>query len=641
MKRSGFIAILSITTLLLAGCASTATTISSSAMVTSDVPVSFEGEVPSGSALVVVRFPAVVDPEALDAYHEAYVSSAIGGRLSSDAVNNPDAVSVADATIIKSNYFALSLYKELAQRLPDHSVLLSPHAVTKDENDSLTSEPLTGAESVPSVLTVDFSTYSFPDPNRMMTSEPLTFGDVITPLVVVQTDHRAAAPTNGLMMASSALSSRAAGNAWSEVDNHLQALQEGRFDTEAPELHFVSHLKALDARQVASQSLRMSAGTNAVQIYPLEKISLDRVALSKLNDAIETDADPLERVFSSGFADRIVSILNGLDKEKAAMMQRASSVANFDSNLAALSLVGRTDSDFSTRLKYAERLLDAERKYLSIQSLRIFDGIHNGEIGAQVRDMLDAEWDVLDQRRKLAQQQNLAVGAAILGAIATGVAISESGSNASVGELILTQVLLDAAILATSQAISLHRQSKSVGSNYMASIVPALEEQTSVQVDLIESNETITAIRFEDLQEQLQTLYAENQRSIDTIATSCGYRHDGVELIGKWQGVCANGRAAGPGVGVIQFEDGRIVEYFGEALDGQPNGVGFMIEHSGHGTRSLEGGFVAGQPDGTMKVAVAGMPDRLRVFTDGQDAGPAGPGASHPKLFGERPSLAE
>ena len=38
----------------------------------------------------------------------------------------------------------------------------------------------------PSVLTVDFATYSFPDVNEMMDAPPVTFGDLVTPLMVVR-----------------------------------------------------------------------------------------------------------------------------------------------------------------------------------------------------------------------------------------------------------------------------------------------------------------------------------------------------------------------------------------------------------------------------------------------------------------------
>jgi len=130
----------------------------------------------------------------------------------------------------------------------------------------------------------------------------------------------------------------------------------------------------------------------------------------------------------------------------------------------------------------------------------------------------------------------------------------------------LTNLALQGAIVATQQAFAINRQSKAVTSNYLTSIVPALDEQTSVQVNLIDSNETITAIRYEDLQAKLQTLYSNNQRSLDTIATRCGYTHSGISKTGTWLGVCQNGLANGSGVGVIKNADGTSIEYYGQAM---------------------------------------------------------------------------
>ena len=633
MVRGKFAVFAAVLGIFVAGCASTATGISSSAMLTSETEVPFQAKTPAGSALVVVRYPATIEPDAEDAYHNAYMRSAIGGSVGRDAANNPDATSIADTTIVKSNYFALSLYKELAKRLPDHSVLLSPHSITLDEDGKLTSTPLTSAERIASVLTVDFSTYSFPDPEKMMSREPLTFGDLITPLVVVHTDYRAATPTKGLLLASEPLMAQAGGNADAVVEKFLNSAQAGTLEPAPRELHFISFLSGKASERLSTQRLQMSGMSNSVQSYPLEKITLDRVALAQLNVEGGQTSDPLESVFSRSLANRVVALLNKVDTEKAAMVRRAAAVSNFDQNLAALSLVGARDSDYSVRMKYAERLLEAERKYLSVQSLRIFDGVHNGEMGAQVRDMLIAERNVLDERRDLARQQNLATAGAILGAIVTGVVISESGDNTSAGEAILADVIARASILAATQAYAINRQSKSISSNYLTSIVPALEEQLEVQIDLLGSSETITAIRFEDLREKLQTLYSENQRSIETFATVCAYTHTGAEVPGKWQGVCENGRADGPGIGIITYEDGTSIEYYGEALNGRPHGTGYLIEHSEVGSYSIEGRFANGIPEGVVKVSRAGRPDRLRVYRDGKDTGAAAPGSQNPQLF--------
>lgn len=628
------------TALSLSACAGTATGKSRSALITDLPSPDLQQTAPAGTSLVVIRYPAVVETEAQVTYRSNYLRTPIGGRANG-SIQNQDAQAIADGAIVKSNYFALSLYKELVERLPDHSVLLSPHAIGLSEDNTLTSKPITEAENIPSVLTLDFATYSFPDPQKMMSSEPLTFGDLITPLVTVRTDHRASAATQGVLLASRPLLGFAGGSAQKSVQSSLASMQDGKFGIDSPELDFVSYISADTVVDLQTKPLGATGSTKATRIYPVEKIVLDREALNSLATDDSGAVDPLEDVFSSALADQVVGILNRTDMTKASMMARAASVSQFDPGLAALTLTGLQDEDFQARMRYTERLLQAEQRYLSVQSLRIFDGIHNGEMGAQVRDMLTAEYEVIQERRKLARQQNTATALAVLGAVAAGAAATQTGNNTNLGELILVNTIANAAIFSASQAFALNRQSAAIGANYLTSIVPALEEQVSVQVNLIDSNETITAIRFEDLRAKLQELYSENQRAIETIGTSCGYKHDHSESAGVWLGECEEGVAAGTGVGVIQYDDGTSVEYYGTALNGQPNGAGYLIRHGEVGSSSLEGNFVNGLPDGVIKVSSAGNADTLRLYEAGKDIGRAPSDSGAPTPFIKPPAPAE
>jgi len=637
---------------LATGCASTAKGMSQSSVMKMSSAQSLKVKAPKGTPLAVIRYPAFVDSSAEDAYYRAFSNSAIGGKLS----KKEDAAEVnalADSIILKSNYFALSMFKELAAKMPEHSVLLSPHTIKLDASGKLTSEPMTQAESLPNVVTVDFASYTFPDSKKMMGKEPLTFGDLITPLVVVRTDHRAAVPTQGLLLASAPLMSRAAGNGRQAVNKNMDILQRGRMEPSIPELDFVSHLKGGQVFQVASKSMTGRLVANTAQSLPLEKIKLDTSILANLDQAEDASADPLKNAFSKGFANQVVRMINNTDVEKATMAGRAAAISQFDESLAALTFVGSEDADYQSRLRYAERLLEAEQKYLSVQSLRLFDGVHNSEMGAQVRDMLTAEYKVLQKRRALAKKQNQATAFSILGAVTAVAGMSNSGGsscrnartqteyndcirrsrNTQFGNQQLTNLALQGAIIAAQQAFAINKQSKAVTSNYLTSIVPALDEQTSVQVNLIDSNETITAIRFEDLKAKLQTLYSNKQRSLDTIATRCSYNHTGASKTGTWLGVCQNGVANGSGVGVIRNADGSSVEYYGYTQNGQPHGPGYMIHHTPSSSYALEGNFTAGSADGVMRVSKSGSPDVLKTYRSGQDAGGAPSGAINTSPF--------
>ena len=96
------------------------------------------------------------------------------------------------------------------------------------------------------------------------------------------------------------------------------------------------------------------------------------------------------------------------------MINYATAISQFDARLGPLTLIGSTDPDYVARERYAARLLEAEQNYLSVQSLRLYDGVYNGELGVQVRATLNAEYEVLQKRRDLTRKQNIATGATIL-----------------------------------------------------------------------------------------------------------------------------------------------------------------------------------------------------------------------------------
>ncbi|MEL7232039.1 MAG: hypothetical protein AAGJ85_05960, partial [Pseudomonadota bacterium] len=307
--------------------------------------------------------------------------------------------------------------------------------------------------------------------------------------------------------------------------------------------------------------------------------------------------------------------------------------------------------------RYIDRLLEAERKYLSVQSLRLYDGIQNGEMGAQVRKLLKEEYTVLEQRRKIAQQQNIATAAAILstiGAVAVGTQSSDNNCGAAQtqseynrcirrerndqrNQQIATNALISGAIFSAQEAMRQNRLSKGVSESYIQSVVPALNASTEVQVDLIDSNETITAIRFEDLKTKLSELYSENQRALDTVATRC--RYAGPQGTGTWLGACENGLANGSGVGILRTADGTLIEHYGYARNGLADGPGYRIVRAGTGSIALEGSFMGGEANGPMRVERSGS-IQLRRYRDGQDIGaaPDGTVVASPFRLGDRTS---
>ncbi len=612
---------------LTTGCATSSSQGVKTSVVATSVPTqALRAEVPDGGVLAVIRYPAIVEDDAKDTYHRSYARRGIGGRTGVGVTNTIETVAVADSIIIKSSYFALSLYKELAAQLPEHAVLLSPHVIKLGPGKQLTSEPITAAENLPSVVSIDFATYSFPDSREMMGDVPVTFGDLVTPLVTVRTDHRASAPTQGVLLTTRPLATRAAAEGRDVALATIKSMQSGDLTPAIPELDFISFITNDSQRRVAVQKLAERSDRNATLVLPLEKIRIPEREMDLLRGASDGTVDPIDDIYTEALSSRIVALINSLDIEKAIMMGKASSVAQFDPSLAALTFVGSDDPDYLARAAYADRLLDTQRKFLSVQSLRIFDGIHNGELGAQVRDMISAEHDVLEKRRALGGQSRSSSANNCNSARSSQEYLSCLKRQTGTG---IGSVFNRARLLANARGDARAQRSEQVGTNFLNAIVPALEQQTTVTLGLLDSNETITAIRYEDLQAKLQDLYSSRQRSLETVATQCGYiGQDGTKR-GTWMGVCDEGLANGSGAGVLKT-DVDLMEYYGYARNGLADGLGLMIRHTSIGSISYEGSFEKGRPHGIVRVSQAGRADQTRTYVDGMDRGESKQAAPSP-----------
>ena len=80
-KKLCVAAFLLTTTMLATGCASTATGAKQSAMVGASKAETLKKVVPAGGVLAVIRYPAVVETGAKEAYYTAFENSTIGGGV--------------------------------------------------------------------------------------------------------------------------------------------------------------------------------------------------------------------------------------------------------------------------------------------------------------------------------------------------------------------------------------------------------------------------------------------------------------------------------------------------------------------------------------------------------------------------------
>jgi len=619
------IIMLVLTTGLVSGCAGTAKGKGTSVFSNLKPEEVTSQESSEASALVVIRYPAMIHANAENLYVSSFAINSIGGNVPYAVHGNRQTSRIAQSVIEKSSYYAMSLYHELKSLLPEASVLLSPHIIDWDKERNLYSRSILGTEQIPSVLTIDFNIYSFPDIDELMNAPPVTFGDLVTPLIVVKSSHWIQPSLNGLLVSSLPLAS----SAWRQVREEAESNFRSRLD-DAPQklvssLGFISFLRERNEVDLALPLKRTGDGNKqlvAIEQYSLEKIQMNGAVISVLSE--DFSVDPFVQGFVKGAGTRVVEILNSIDHEKATFFARQAALERFDPELARVFFVQSTDESVRARLKLAEALVGAEREFLAAQSDSIYDGTYSGNYGSKMRKIITAEYRMLEQRRQLARKQNITTAVAVI-ALAGSVYGAVASTAASTAAVIATSgAALAGSGWALHKSLETKTESKEVNRYFLARMAPAFDRQMSVQMEWLESKEVITARGFAEFRNKTLSLYQSRVRSMQISADSrCQFTYPGFGPSGRWYGVCTDGVASGRGYGLVMNERGDTVEFIGDAQKGLASGHGGMIiQRNGKmGATYYEGRFKNGLPDGVVRVEKAGELPKLRQFKAGTDVG--------------------
>ncbi len=613
---------------MLSGCAGTARGIKTSVYHNDEALSVVDISKSQADAMVVIRYPAVVDQDALPAYYRSFEQNPIGGKLKLDNRMRQDTDRIAQSIIAKSNYFAMSLYREFRDKLPANSVLLSPHIIVLDDENKLTSRPLLASEEIPSVVTIDFNVYSFPDPRKMMDSEPLTFGDIVTPLFVVHSNRWLRPPTNGLLLSSQPLLVAAWNQSERQADQQvLSRLDDSVFEFRRP-LDFISFLQ--HGYESAPDLPLKSAGQArrevvAVEVHPLEKIRMDSDEVAVLTR--DSSNDPFADDFVKGATTRVVTALNDTDHDRATFFSRQIALSRFDPALGEAFLSRSRSEDLRARLQIGETLIEAEKKFLVAQSESLYQGAYEGVYCDQMRQMITAEFRLLEDRRELARAQNMSTALAVVAMAGAVYAGSNSNSSNFFRSRTMSNLGMLTSIWAMNSAFSKNAESKTVGENFLVQMAPAINRQVSVQVEWLESRQEITARDFSEFRNKTLALYQSSVRSVSshTFDPACRFKHPALEQDGRWFGLCAGGLGTSSGYGLIVDDQGHVVEFVGTAESGLASGAGAMIFRSPSevGAVYYAGEFSQGLPNGVVRVEQPGRKPRIRKFRAGKDVGSA------------------
>ena len=610
---------------LISGCAGTARGAKSSVFQgTEDVEV-IDYSLSRADALVVIRYPAIIHADAEEPYFHAFSINAIGGEVPPANRTKKVTQRIAQSVIAKSNYYVMSLYRELQRELPEDTVLLSPHIILWDRDQGLYSRPILASEQIPSVVTVDFNVYSFPDSSEVMDSPPVTFGDLVTPLFVVHSDRWLQPSTNGLLLSSNPLVRSAWGLSEAQAESEIDSKLEARMVDYQRPLDFISFLnqRSRDQRDLPLKSVgEARSDVIAIENYPVEKIQMDGQLLVDLSS--DYALDPFAESFVRGAAANVKQKLNEVDHDKATFFARQNALARFDPELAVAFLARSGGESVRARLQLAEALIEAERRFISAQSLSIYEGTYLGDFGDKMRQMIEGEYKLLENRRSAARKQNVTTAFAALALAGSIYAATASGAVGGIALQSFSGALMLGSLWAMSSTMETRAESAQMSEHFLALIAPALERQISVQMEWLESKERISALGFAEFRNKTLTLYQSRVRSLeDQFDDNCRFSYPGFPVQGRWYGSCSGGLAHERGYGVIRDPAGNSIEYLGSAKNGRASGTGAMIARNGNDAGALyfEGSFNDGLPDGVLRIEEPGRKPRVREFRAGKDVG--------------------
>ena len=610
---------------LISGCAGTARGAKSSVFQgTEDVEV-IDYSLSRADALVVIRYPAIIHADAEEPYFHAFSINAIGGEVPPANRTKKITQRIAQSVIAKSNYYVMSLYRELQRELPEDTVLLSPHIILWDRDQGLYSRPILASEQIPSVMTVDFNVYSFPDSSEVMDSPPVTFGDLVTPLFVVHSDRWLQPSTNGLLLSSNPLVRSAWGLSEAQAENEIDSKLDARLVDYQRPLDFISFLnqRSRDQRDLPLKSVGDArSDVIAIENYPVEKIQMDGQLLLDLSS--DYALDPFAESFVRGAAANVKQKLNEVDHDKATFFARQNALARFDPELAVAFLARSGGESVRARLQLAEALIEAERRFISAQSLSVYEGTYLGDFGDKMRQMIEGEYKLLENRRSAARKQNVTTAFAALALAGSIYAATASGAVGGIALQSFSGALMLGSLWAMSSTMETRAESAQMSEHFLALIAPALERQISVQMEWLESKERISALGFAEFRNKTLTLYQSRVRSLeDQFDDNCRFSYPGFPVQGRWYGSCSGGLAHERGYGVIRDPAGNSIEYLGSAKNGRASGTGAMIARNGNDAGALyfEGSFNDGLPDGVLRIEEPGRKPRVREFRAGKDVG--------------------
>ena len=443
-------------------------------------------------ALVTVRYPAVMSENALNLAVDRFATRPIGASgaqvvATAAAAPREDVQRVLNSKMLKTVFYANELYDALVERLGADRVILAPQRI--DANGQLFATDLVGAAPTPTVLTIDFLAYSFPDSTRLMESEPATFADLVSPLIQIKQNPELAPNGDPRLLVSRPF-----------------------FDQPVSSIPFVEHLNQSGQPTAEASATVMTAAAPAridtIAIYELERVQFSR-DLMEIYVSAEQPADrsPFYDSYAVHLADWSVDYLNQVTPQDA----RSAVIGAFADLIDPTEVWPASAPSSNVREATLFQLYQREADFLAAQSARTRRDLASPQRQLALREILAGEYELLEERREMARLQNMSMALAMFGAATAGYASSQaasmsamSGANYSSFQNSLNQLTYSSISLA-QEAGALQAESQALGLEFDAEYAAIYEENVDYQADWLGAD--TQPLRLLQIRERLAELY--------------------------------------------------------------------------------------------------------------------------------------
>lgn len=462
----------------------------------------------SENLLAVIRFPAFFSDEAFEKFsaHYALYPLNLSGKKPTVPSRNSHTSLYANEAINKTAYFAIEFYHILTRKLPSQSVILQPLEVFLDDYGRLVTRPVNMYP--PSVLIIDFFIYRTPE--KDITKEvPLTFGDLVSPLISIQTSPEASPSTFGAI---------------SYVDplvpfvHNLDSTRGGAKDNGHAFIKYLSNPDSTKSLGVPTTS-KQPRGKNQILNFPLLNLKMKHAAIEAQAQSmsINSEKSPFFTAISAHI-NATIDALNTIDHSLATRIGNKHFIELYDPALSNKLSSSNLGQDDYFKLQLIHKFKSLERKFLAKQCQDYYNRLFLGDYGKSIRKLMISEMKYIAKVRdntSEASESKFWKNTAFVMNLAANFLAGFSGQPIDNSYNTKTQTLMTSY---DAKITSYEKENRELTEAFQNSFFTTYIKQTQYRSVVLEGERTIHAKNLSELREKLLIYYNQTTASLGASA---------------------------------------------------------------------------------------------------------------------------